>query len=292
MAVEIRPHGRVGAELLGVDLARLTPSDLAQIRAAFADHGVVFFRDQTIDENQHIAFARALGPINVNRFFAAHPRYPEIALVLKEPGQRDNIGGGWHTDHSYDAEPALGSVLVARDLPPHGGATAFASMYAAYDALPRHLRARIAGARAVHSARHVFGSKATAYDADHAIRRDGRIGNANAADGLDDVTHPVVITHPLSGKRALYVNPGFTTAIVGLDADESRALLAELYAHASDPRFHEDFHWAPGSVALWDNRATWHYAYNDYHGHRREMHRITIAGEALRGTEPEPVSLP
>jgi len=154
-------------------------------------------------------------------------------------------------------------------------------MYAAYDALPEALRARIENARAVHSARHVFGSKGNAYEASRDTRRDGRIGNAGAADVLDDVVHPVVITHPLSGKRALYVNPGFTTAIVGLDAEDSRALLADLYAHAVDPRFQEDFHWAPGSVALWDNRATWHYAYNDYHGHRREMHRITIEGEAL-----------
>jgi len=281
MAVDIRRHGRVGAEILGVDLARLDDGDLAQIRAAFADHGVVFFRDQMIDEDQHIAFARKLGRININRFFAAHPRYPEIALVLKEPDQRDNIGGGWHTDHSYDAEPALGSVLVARELPSHGGATAFASMYAAYDALPDELRARVEGARAVHSARHVFGSRASAYEATRDTRSDGRIGNATAADVLDDVVHPVVITHPLSGKRALYVNPGFTTAIVGLEPDESRAVLGALYAHALDPRFQEEFHWRPGSVALWDNRATWHYAHNDYHGERREMHRITIEGEAL-----------
>ena len=108
MTLDIRPHGRVGAEILGVDLARIDSAALAQIRAAFAEYGVVFFRDQTIDEDDHIAFARALGPININRFFAAHPRYPEIALVLKEPDQRENIGGGWHTDHSYDAIPALG----------------------------------------------------------------------------------------------------------------------------------------------------------------------------------------
>ena len=281
MTLEIRPHGHVGAEILGVDLARPGAADLAQIRAAFAQYGVVFFRDQAIDEQQHIAFARTIGPIVINRFFAAHPRYPEIALVLKEPDQRDNIGGGWHTDHSYDAEPALGSVLVARELPASGGATAFGSMVAAYEGLPDDLRARVDGARAVHSARHVFGSKPTAYEATRETRRDGRIGNAAAADVLDDVVHPVVITHPLSGKRALYVNPGFTTAIVGLEPEPSRQLLAELYAHALNPRFQTVFEWRPGSIALWDNRATWHYAHNDYHGQRREMHRITIAGEAL-----------
>eukprot|EP01037_Dinobryon_pediforme_P012129 gene12129-12214_t len=279
--MEIRPHGKVGAEILGVDLANLAEADLAGIRAAFADHGVVFFRDQTIDEQAHIAFCRRLGTININRFFAAHPRYPEIALVLKEPEQTTNIGGGWHTDHSYDAEPALGSVLVARELPPEGGATAFASMYAAYDALPDDLRERADAARAVHSARHIFGSRNSAYATLREEGDDGRIGNGTAADVLDDVTHPVVITHPLSGKRALYINPAFTIGIVGLDAEASRVLLDALYAHALDARFQETFTWRPGSVALWDNRSTWHYAFNDYHGHRREMHRITIEGEPL-----------
>jgi taurine dioxygenase len=280
MALEIRKTGAAGAEVTGVDLANLTDADFAAIMAAFADHGVVFFRDQVIDEPAHIAFARRIAPININRFFAAHPRYPEIALVVKEAHQRDNIGGGWHTDHSYDDIPALGSVLVARDLPPQGGATAFASMTAAYAALPAALRARIGNARAVHSARHVFGSK-DSYERGRETRSDGRIGNAAAADVLDDVVHPVVITHPLSGLRAIYVNPGFTTAIVGLDAADSRALLDEIYAHCQNPAFHTVFEWRPGSVALWDNRATWHYAHNDYHGHRREMHRITLEGVRL-----------
>ncbi|MFC0685303.1 TauD/TfdA dioxygenase family protein [Novosphingobium clariflavum] len=286
MTLEIRPHGRVGAEVLGIDLARsLSGEEFAAVRRAFAEHGVIFFRDQSIDEAQHIAFARRWGAININRFFAAHPAYPEIALVVKEPDQQHNIGGGWHTDHSYDFEPALGSILAARELPPEGGATAFASMYAAYDGLPERLKARIEGRRAVHSARHVFGSKAALYEAAQDTRGDGsragRIGNAAAADVLDDPVHPVVIVHPLSGKRAIYVNPGFTLHIQGLDAAESADLLAELYAHCQKPEFQEDFHWRDGSIAFWDNRATWHYAYNDYHGHRREMHRITIEGVAL-----------
>lgn len=281
MTIRVRELDPVGAEITGVDLGNLDDADFDVIRRTFADHGVVFFRDQAIDEAQHIAFARRLGPININRFFAPHPRFPEIALVVKEAHQKDNIGGGWHTDHSYDAEPALGSVLVARELPPAGGATAFASMMAAHDGLPDALRHRIEGLRAVHSARHVFGSRADAYEADRETRQDGRIGNAAAADVLDDVVHPVVITHPLSGRRAIYVNPGFTTRIVGLSDDESRALLQELYAHCADPRFHTVFEWEPGSIALWDNRSTWHYAHNDYHGHRREMHRITIEGCAL-----------
>lgn len=282
MSIEIRKHGRVGAEILGIDLSNPVPADeLKQVRAAFAEHGVIFFRDQSISEGQHIAFARAWGPININRFFAAHPHHPEIALVVKEPDQQHNIGGGWHTDHSYDLEPALGSILVARELPPEGGATAFASMYAAYDALPQRLKQQVEGRKAVHSARHVFGSKAVAYEAVQDTRSDGRIGNSAAADVLDDPVHPVIITHPLSGKRALYVNPSFTLHIQGLSEKSSQDLLQEIYAHCSGPDFQEDFHWREGSIAFWDNRATWHYAYNDYHGHRREMHRITIAGSAL-----------
>ena len=282
MTIEIRKHGRVGAEIHGVDLSQpLSEQDLAKVGAAFAEHGVIFFRDQTITERQHIDFARRWGPININRFFAAHPSYPEIALVVKEREQQHNIGGGWHTDHSYDFEPALGSILVARELPPQGGATAFASMYAAHDALPEKLKRQIEGRTAVHSARHIFGSKAVSYEAAQDTRQDGRIGNSAAADVLDDPVHPVIITHPLSGKRAIYVNPSFTLHIQGLSEENSRDLLQEIYAHCSSPDFQEDFHWREGSIAFWDNRATWHYAYNDYHGHRREMHRITIEGTAL-----------
>jgi len=282
MTLEIRPHGKVGAEVLGIDIAAgIAPDDFAAIRAAFAQHGVIFFRDQRIDEAQHIAFARQWGEININRFFAAHPQYPEIALVLKEPEQQHNIGGGWHTDHSYDAEPALGSILVARELPPSGGATAFVSMYAAHDALPDDLRQVLEGRNAVHSARHVFGSNPAAYEAARDTRRDGRVGNAGAADVLEDVIHPAIITHPLSGKRAIYVNPGFTIKLQGLSDETSREVLEAVYAHVLKPEFAEDFHWREGSIAFWDNRATWHYAYNDYHGHRREMHRITIEGVAL-----------
>jgi taurine dioxygenase len=281
MGFEVRAHGRVGAEILGIDLAGgIDDAALGVVRAAFAEHGVVFFRDQSLTEAEHIAFARRIGPININRFFAAHPDHPEIALVVKEPHHKDNIGGGWHTDHSYDVIPALGSILVARELPAAGGATSFASMYAAYEALPGELRARIEDAQAVHSARHVFGSKAAAYAAASDTRGE-RLGNAGAADGLTDAVHPVIITHPLSGKRAVYVNPAFTIGIVGMSDDDSHDLLAEIYAHCLNPAFHTVFEWEPGSIAFWDNRATWHLAHNDYHGERREMHRITIEGEPL-----------
>ena len=278
--MQITPLPGAGAEITGVDIRRLTPAEFSAVKAAYAEHGVVFFRGQSLSEDDHIAFARRFGPININRFFLAHERYPEIALVLKEKEQKTNIGGGWHTDHSYDAEPAMGSILVARQLPDEGGDTWFASMYAAYDTLDDATKKEIEGLRAVHSAKHIFGSATQNY---YKSNEDTgpRIGNAAAADVLEDVAHPVVITHPLSGKKALYVNPAFTVRIAGYTEDASSALLARLYAHAMNPAHAHRFKWQPGSVAFWDNRATWHWAMNDYHGERRLMHRITIEGCAL-----------
>lgn len=278
----ITPLKGVGAEITGIDIKSLSESEFDAVKNAFAEHGVIFFRDQDTDEESHIAFAQRWGEINVNRFFAAHPTYPQIALVAKEPDQKDNIGGGWHTDHSYDVEPAMGSILVARELPESGGDTLFASMYAAYDALDDKMKAKLDGLQATHSAKHIFGTSAQSYYAQSDSGEEtGRIGNAGAADVLPDVTHPVVITHPLSGKKALYVNMAFTTGIVGMDAAESKALLDTLYAHIMKQEFVYRFQWKPGSIAFWDNRSTWHWAMNDYHGQRRIMHRITIEGEPL-----------
>jgi taurine dioxygenase len=278
--MNIQPLEGVGAEITGVDLAHLSDTDFTAIRQAFADHGVVFFRDQALSEEDHIALATRFAPININRFFGAHPQFPQIALVSKEKDQKHNIGGGWHTDHSYDLIPAMGSILVAREMPPSGGNTLFASMYAAYDALSDEMKAKLEGLRAVHSAKHIFGAASSTYYA-QTDAGGGRIGNAAAAEALQDVTHPVVITHPLSGKRALYVNPSFTIGIEGWSEAEGKALLEELYAHCMKPAFAHEFVWRPGSVAFWDNRSTWHWARNDYHGHRREMHRITLEGVAL-----------
>ncbi|HPE47353.1 MAG TPA: TauD/TfdA family dioxygenase [Hyphomonas sp.] len=278
--MKIEKLSGVGAEITGVDLRHLTSGEFAVIRQAYADNGVIFFRDQTLSEKDHIAFAERWAPININRFFAAHPGYPQIAVVAKEKDQKDNIGGGWHTDHSYDSEPAMGSILVARVLPDTGGDTMFASMYRAYDTLDDATKEKIGGLSAVHSAHHIFGSgKGTYYNTTDA--GGNRIGNTAAADVLADVTHPIVITHPLSGRKALYVNPAFTVKVVGMTDEQSKELLSHLYAHAMNKDFAYRFQWRPGSVAFWDNRSTWHWALNDYHGQRRIMHRITLEGCAL-----------
>ena len=264
--------GAVGAEITGLNLSEPLAEAAQQVIAAtLADRGVVFFRDQHLTPEQHIAFAHRFGAINVNRFFAHADGYPEIALVEKEPHQTKNIGGGWHTDHSYDRIPALGSVLYAREVPPTGGDTVFASMYAAYDALSDGLKQTLAGLRAVHSSRHVFGIKREGME--------GRISNPELA--MQDAVHPAVITHPVSGRKALYVNPGFTLRFEGWTDEESRSLLTYLYQHAARPEFTTRFIWRTGSLAFWDNRSTWHYAVNDYQGQRRLMHRITIEGCAL-----------
>ncbi|MDP4912120.1 MAG: TauD/TfdA family dioxygenase [Pseudomonadales bacterium] len=264
-----------GAEVSGVDVRRLDQQQFDDIRQAFADYGLLFFRDQQLTETEHLALAERFGQVNVNRFFAAHAQYPQIALVGKEPDQVNNIGGGWHTDHSYDQAPALGSILVARQLPPSGGDTWFTSMYKAYEGLSAGLQQTLLGLRAVHSARHVFGSQGGYQQTEDAT---SRIKNPAAADGLVDPIHPVVITHPLSGKRALYVNPAFTLHFEGWTADESKPLLDYLYAAASQEAYITRFSWQPGAIAFWDNRATWHFAQNDYQGQARMMHRVTIEG--------------
>lgn len=265
-----------GAEIAGVDLAHLSNRQWQEVRQAFADYGVIFFRDQNLSPEQHIEFARRWGPIDINRFFTPVDGYPEIAEVRKEKEQKTNIGGGWHTDHSYDPAPAMGSILLAREVPPDGGDTLFASMYAAYEGLSDGLRRTLEGLRAIHSDEHVFGARGYHKKAGETT---DRIGNAGAVRG--EVSHPVVITHPESGRKALYVNPAFTLRFEDWSEADSRPLLEHLYRHATRPEFTCRFRWTRGAIAFWDNRATWHYAANDYHGERRLMHRITVGGCTL-----------
>lgn len=276
-SLEVKPlAGGLGAEILGVDLRTpLDAGDWRRIDAAFAEHGVVFFRDQDLTPEEHIAFGGHFGPINVNRFFTPVPGHPQIAEVRKEPHHRKNIGEVWHTDHSYDEIPALGSVLLAREVPEVGGDTMFANMYLAYETLSDGYKRMLDGLRAVHSSRHIFGPKASYHGND----LKDRLGNAELA--VQDAVHPVVISHPTTGRKALYVNPNFTVGIEGWSAEESRALFDHLFRHAVRPEFTCRFRWRNGSIAVWDNRCTWHLAINDYHGHRRLMHRITIDGVRL-----------
>jgi len=268
----------VGAEISGVDIASgLSEQQFTEIRRAFVENGVIFFRDQDLTPDQHIEFADRWGEINVNRFFKAVDSHPRIAEVRKEPEQTRNIGVNWHTDHSYDQVPAMGSILYAREVPEVGGDTLFAGMAAAYEALSDGLKTTLRELRAEHSSRHAFGRLAN-LDPDE-IDIVGRVGNPEAA--IQDAVHPVVIEHPLSGRPCLYVNGDFTLRFEGWTDEESQPLLEFLYRHAVNAAFTCRFRWTPGALAVWDNRAVQHCALNDYHGHRRLMHRITIDGEKL-----------
>ena len=260
-----------GAEIRNVDLNNLSDAEVEAVADAHAEHGVVFFREQTLGPDEQLAAAGRFGAINVNRFFTPVPEQPKVALVLKEPQHETNIGGAWHTDHSYDQAPALGSMLYAKEVPESGGDTMFANMYRACESLSPGLRETLEGLCAVHSSRHIFGPQGY-----HALRGDDRYGNAERA--TQDAVHPVIIRHPRSGRAALYVNPGFTVRIDGWTELESRPLLDYLFRVAARPEHTCRFQWRPGSVAFWDNRSTWHYALNDYPGERRLMHRVTIDG--------------
>ncbi|MCP9483677.1 TauD/TfdA family dioxygenase [Shimia sp. CNT1-13L.2] len=272
--MDIRPlTGGLGAEIHGADIRNA--EDFDAIHEAFATYSVIVLRDQIAGPDDHLAFARRFGPINVNRFFKPVESHPEIAMVLKEKDQKEAVGEGWHTDHSYDQVPAMGSILHAIEMPPFGGDTLFVSMGAAYDALSPTMRGFLDGLHAIHSSRHVFGASVQ----DSEASKSGRLGNAEAA--TQDARHPVVITHPMSGRRGLFVNPVFTTHIEGLTPDESDAILAMLYDHCKQPEFQCRVRWQAGDITMWDNRATWHKAINDYHGFRRLMHRITVDGVAL-----------
>lgn len=263
-----------GVEVGELQLAELSDAQLTALRGAFTEHGLLFFRDQELSPEEHIRFAKRFGTIVLNKFFQHTEKYPDIAEVRKEKTQQTNIGGGWHTDHSYDEEPAMGSILVARELPESGGDTLFANLYAAYEALSPGLQKTLESLRAIHSNKHLYGE-------DGYYRTTDLAEHLGGMDRVGDAVHPVVIRHPESGRKALYVNPGHTRKFEGWSSDESRPLLDYLYAHVNQPDFTCRFNWRPGSVTLWDNRCTWHSAKNDYQGQARLMHRITLAGSAL-----------
>lgn len=267
--------GSMGVEIHNVDLSNeLSDSLFSEIRETFIEHGLIFFRDQELTPDDHLSFAKRWGEININRFFAKVKGYDQIAEVKKDPDQKINIGGAWHTDHSYDQIPAMGSILLAKETPKIGGDTLFANMYRAYETLSNGMKKTLETMKACHSSRHVFGAH-TGY----AEASNQRISNPELA--TQDAIHPVIITHPESKRKALYVNPEFTVNFEGWTVEESKPLLDYLAEHTTQQENTTRFQWKPGSIAFWDNRCTWHFALNDYPGETRLMHRITVEGSAL-----------
>ncbi len=265
----------LGAEISGVDLAGdMGEAVAAEIMTAFARHLVLFFRDQELTPALQVAFAARFGPVGRYPFAEPIDGHPGVVAIIKEPGQRSNFGGIWHTDTPYLERPSLASMLYARQVPRGGGDTLWANTTAAYEALPDELKAQIAGLRAVNSA-----AKNKA-----ALRLDHLEGGAMRGRNTGEVSsrqaiHPVVRAHPVTHRRALYLSPAHVLRFDGWSEAASAPLLERLFAHMTGGEFSCRLRWRRGTLAVWDNRCTLHYPINDYHGQRREMHRVTIDGE-------------
>jgi taurine dioxygenase len=270
-----RIAGALGAEISGIDLrVGLTLKAAEEIRAALLEHLVVFFRDQSLDAGQFIAFAQALGTPVEYPFVAGLPGFPHIIEVKKLEHERVNFGGIWHTDTAYLENPPMGSMLLAREVPPFGGDTEFANQYLAYETLSDGMKQLVEGLRAVNSSA----------KADVTRTREDRVRSDARTDARAEYVaeHPVVRTHPETGRKSLYVNAAHTVRFAGMTDEESSPMLDFLFAHQVKAEFTCRFKWEPGSLAWWDNRCTLHNPVNDYHGYRRVMHRITLAGDRPR----------
>jgi taurine dioxygenase len=256
----------IGAEISGVDLAAPGNHQMEEIHRALAEHSVIFFRDQHMTQEQHLAFGRKFGELHLHPAAPHEPGHPELMIIKADENSLRANGEGWHSDVSCDEEPPMGSILYIRECPPAGGDTLFANMYAAYDALSDRMKAYLEGLAAEHSGEHVYR---------------GMYAKEGVADrpSYPRAEHPVVRTHPVTGRKALYVNRGFTTRILGIPRDESDGILGYLYQHMENPLFQCRFRWQPNSVAFWDNRCTQHRAMWDYWPHRRYGNRVTVKGE-------------
>jgi taurine dioxygenase len=257
----------IGAEIAGIDLAEpLSHRQLDEIRRALAENLVIFFRDQRLTPEQHLAFGRQFGDLHLHPAAPHEAGMPELMKIHADKDSPRANGESWHSDVSCDLEPPMGSILYIKQCPPKGGDTLFANMYAAYEALSDRMKAHLDGLTAIHDGEHVYR---------------GLFANFGVADkqSYPRAEHPVIRTHPVTGRRALYVNRWFTLSIPGLPAAESDALLRYLYDHLEDPLFQCRFRWQPNSVAFWDNRCTQHRALWDYWPHTRSGNRVTIKGD-------------
>jgi len=273
---EVRPlAGAMGAELHGVNLAADLPdTTMAAIRQALLDHLAIFFRDQELPPDRFMALARRLGTPVEYPFLKGIDGYPEIIAVIKLEHETMNFGGVWHSDTTYQQEPPMATLLVAREVPEAGGDTIFANQYLAYDTLSDGMKRLLADLRGISSSA----------KADSSRTREDRIRTDGSADARKLLTaeHPAVRTHPETGRKSLFVNRAHTVGFAGLTEEESAPLLEYLFRHQIRPEFTCRFRWRPGSLAIWDNRCAQHYAVNDYPGQRRILQRITLAGDRPR----------
>jgi taurine dioxygenase len=288
--IDLRPIApTIAAEVAGIDLARLDDRQFAAIRRALLDHLVLVFRDQHLSPEDHLGFARRFGELEPPHPVFAHlPEHPQVSILENKAGKGIN-NDEWHTDVTFRALPAMGSILYARVIPPSGGDTLWASMYAAYEALAGPIKAMIGGLSAVHD---VCGGGPFAHSANYReivlAQPDGRRRLAEIEREFPPVSHPVVRTHPETGRRALFVNRSFTTKIEGLSKLESSWLLGMLVEQAEQTQFQMRHRWRVNDLVMWDNRCTQHLAISDYAPAHRLMHRITVLGDRpfFRAEEP------
>ena len=270
-----RIAGALRAEITGIDLrAPIDAALMANIRAAWLEHLVIFFREQALSTAEFLAFAKRIGEVIEYPFVKGLPDFPEVIPVVKLEHERVNFGGLWHSDTTYLEVPPMASMLIAKEVPPVGGDTLFANMYAAYEALSPGMQAMLQPLKGVNSSAKADASR---------TREDRLKTDARSASREEFVAeHPVVRTHPETGRKALYVNVGHTVRFHSMTEEESAPILHYLFEHQVRPEFTCRFAWQPGSIALWDNRCAQHNPINDYHGYRRVMHRVTLAGDRPR----------
>ena len=273
--IKVEPTtGALGAEVTGVDLAAVDEATFEEIHRAWLQHQVLFFRDQRITPGQQAAFAECFGELDTYPFIEALPDHPHVIPIIKEKDTKMNFGGGWHSDMSYQEKPVRATMLYALEVPSRGGDTLFASMTVAYDALSTGMQDLLGGLNGVFTASKVHGAAGLYDDADHpmTMKKDAQKADAR-------FIHPIVRTHPDTGKKALYLDLPHVERLENMRVHESQPLMEFVYQHATQPQFTTRFRWRVGSLAIWDNRCVQHYALNDYPGERREMHRTTIKGD-------------
>jgi taurine dioxygenase len=267
--IQVHPiDGALGAEIDGVDISKpLEGETISEIRQAFLDHLVIFFRDQLLTPQEQLTFARQFGEPMEYPQLKGLPDCPLVTAVIKLEHERVNFGGVWHSDTTYLEHPPMASLLYAVEIPPTGGDTLFANQYLAYETLSEDLKMKLTDLIGVNNSTKPEVAKT----------REDRLRD----DGVDvkvlRATHPVVRTHSETGRKALYVNNAHTTHIEGWTEEEGRSLLDQLFAHQVRPEFTSRFRWGKGSLAFWDNRCAQHNPVNDYQGYKRVMHRVTLA---------------
>ncbi len=275
--IEVAPiAGALGAEISGVDVAQdLDDGVIGEIRQALLDHGVIFFRDQTLSVDRHKAFTRRFGDIFIHPNYNGVSADPEIVDIRREPGDRKIVGEDWHTDTTMVADPPMGAILYAIEVPPYGGDTLFANQYLAYEALSDGLKHTLEGLKAIHTDRMVAGPQAGMN-----AQRSTKVREDSAWRETISV-HPVVRTHPETGRKLLFVNRSYTVGFEGWTEAESRPLLDFLLEHGHRPEFTCRFRWTNGAIAFWDNRCTKHLAVHDAGPFRRIMRRTQISGDPV-----------